>query len=377
MASGVARMHSDFMASLLKGPVPLSPDNYTPRVRTPWGGDYIGRFIKNDVVPESVGRIIGESWDFSCEPTFASQVVGTKWTLFDLITAHPKEVLSEHLLRQQGAPVCELLVKLIDAQDDLSVQVHPTHDDPALASDECGKSESWLVLHAEPGAGIYLGFKQGLAQERFAAMLKNGEDLRPFLQFVPVRKGDCFDIPPGTCHAIGKGVTLLEPQQSLFAKKAKTYRMYDWGRRYNARGESDATGTQRELHITESLGLVRSEEQCGEAFLDQLRSTPDSHTLGAGVRVASYTSSPYYRIHYIEMKARGVLSMQMEDAFGALIATEGRFSIQAATRELSYWQKGQPALLPSSCFPLSIEALTETVFTVITPTSAKLEWSSD
>ena len=134
-------------------------------------------------------------------------------------------------------PMFPVLIKLIDAKDNLSVQVHPS-DAYALENEgQFGKTEMWYIVEAEEGAGIYLGFSRDVTEEELAEAIKE-ERLTEFLNFTPVRAGECYFIPSGTIHAIGKGCLICEIQQN----SNLTYRVYDYGRR-------DKEGKTRELHV--------------------------------------------------------------------------------------------------------------------------------
>ena len=103
-------------------------------------------------------------------------------------------------------------------------------------------------------------------------MLEKDEDLRPVLQFVPVKPGDYFEIQPGVPHAIGPGLVLLEPQRIVFGKSGKTYRFWDWGRRYDEHGRVDqAHGKARPLHVAEALRIINPMKQVGDNFVSALR----------------------------------------------------------------------------------------------------------
>ncbi|RYZ58792.1 MAG: hypothetical protein EOP07_05980, partial [Proteobacteria bacterium] len=196
----------------LKQVLKLTPNLFTPLSRTPWGGNEIARNYKQSWVKDPNATAIGESWEVSCDPAFPSQVIGFDKSLADLISAEPERMLSPTYFKNYGAS-CEILLKLVNAASPLSLQVHPTDDDPYLKANECGKPESWLVLHAEPGSGLYLGFSKAISSEKLAKLLYADQDIKPYLQFVPVKEGDYFEIDPGVIHAIGAGVTLLEPQR--------------------------------------------------------------------------------------------------------------------------------------------------------------------
>jgi len=364
----------DLLKPFLRGPLPLTPDNFTPVARTPWGGIYIASHLKKDICPEKLGHIVGESWDFSCEPSFPSKILGSKVTLNELIQSFPEELLSLAYLETKGKN-CEILVKILNAAEDLSLQVHPSDDDPYLKAEECGKFESWYVLHAEEKSGIYLGFKEGVRKEQFEEALKKGGDsIRPLLNFVAVKAGDYFEIPYGTCHAIGKGLVVIEPQHVLASKKGKTYRIHDWGRRYNAEGSLDPKGNSRELHIEEALRLIDPEKQSGEEFLNKLRGAVQVQTLAEGLRIETFGKNDFYKFHRVGMRKQQTLSLKLEGAFAAMIPVEGSFAIRTHEGLDSYWQKGQPGFLSAASFPLRFKAFEDSVLFLISPEGVRESW---
>ncbi len=353
-------MRSETLSRLIKNPIPLKPDNFTPPSRTPWGGTFIGRDFKKALCPEYDGSIIGESWEFSCDPSFPSRLLGSSLTLQELITQFPKETLSP------AFNTCEILVKILDAQDNLSVQVHPADSDPFLTANECGKPESWLVLDAAPGAGIYLGFSKPVTKEKLQKYLEEGLDLSPLLQFVPVHPGDYFETPAGICHAIGKGVSLIEPQRVVFGKTGKTYRLWDWNRTYNKEGLIDPKGSPRQLHIKEAMRIINPDQQWGQGLLTRLKSQALIHE-GDGFRIESFGSNPYYKLDKIDLNKGSDLKIANEKGYGAMIPLEGSFSIRASSTHETYWQKGQSAFLPFASFPLSFHALEKSRFIIVKP----------
>jgi mannose-6-phosphate isomerase len=137
-------------------------------------------------------------------------------------------------------------MKLLDARESLSVQVHPD-DDYAAANEngELGKSELWYVLAAKPGAQIVYGVLPGVGKQRFAAALGGAEALEPLLSWIEVKAGEMYHIPAGLVHALGAGVVVAEIQQS----SDTTYRVYDYGR-------LDDAGIPRELHIAKALDVI-------------------------------------------------------------------------------------------------------------------------
>ena len=217
-----------------------APLLFTPFLRPlVWGGRNLTALNKTLPTPENYG----ESWDLSDHASHSSVVAtgpfaGT--TLRSLIEQHPREILGS-----AGGGVFPWLIKFLDAQDWLSVQVHP---DDALAKrlrpGELGKTEAWFVLSAEPGSRIYAGLKPGTGPNEFRQALAQGTVADLLHSFTP-RAGDCVFLPAGTVHALGGGVVLAEVQQNSDV----TFRLFDWNR-------VDAQGRSRQLHVDEGLSAV-------------------------------------------------------------------------------------------------------------------------
>ena len=180
---------------------------------------------------------LAETWECSTHPDGCSIVasgIDKGKTLAEVLQQHP-EFLGTKTSATGDLPV---LIKLIDAAKDLSVQVHP---DDAYAQqyehEPNGKTEMWYILEAEPGASLIYGFSKPMQPEQLDTCLKENTILS-YLQKIPVKKGDVFLIPAGTVHAIGAGIVLAEIQQ----RSNLTYRLYDYNR-------TDATGKKRPLHV--------------------------------------------------------------------------------------------------------------------------------
>ena len=250
----------------------LQPDNFTPPTRTPWGGTRLLERYKRDVPLATRPTVVGESWEVSVEPSFPSRLV-SGGTLAEAIARDPVGWLGAATAEAYGDQT-PLLVKLLDARDDLSVQVHPADGDPALAPDESGKPEAWVVLDADPGAALYLGFRDRVTREDVAACLAEQGPLDALLQRVPVSPGDAFVIRAGTPHAIGAGLTLLEPQLVRPGRRGLTYRFWDWNRRYDPRGRRSDDGQPRPLHVARSLEVTAWDAPRGEAFVATCRAHP-------------------------------------------------------------------------------------------------------
>jgi mannose-6-phosphate isomerase len=188
-------------------------------------------------------RPIGESWELVDREDVQSVVnhgdlAGA--TLNDLWMNMREMVFGEGL---PDVPRFPLLAKILDAQDTLSVQVHPPASKAAALKGE-PKTEMWYLLDAEPGAALYSGFADGVTRQAFEDSLSTGE-VEPLLHKVAVKAGDAMFIPSGRCHAIGAGCFIIEIQQN----SDTTYRVFDWNR-------TGLDGKPRDLHIAESLESI-------------------------------------------------------------------------------------------------------------------------
>ena len=143
-----------------------------------------------------------------------------------------------------GFPFFPVLVKFIDAQDKLSVQVHPADEYALKHENSLGKTEMWYIVDADEGAGIYLGFKEDITREQFKRAIEE-KTLTDYLKFISVKKGESYFIPSGTIHAICAGCLICEIQQNSNI----TYRVYDYGRR-------DKNGNERELHVAKAIDVT-------------------------------------------------------------------------------------------------------------------------
>ena len=208
-----------------------------------WGGTRLhDDFSKN--IPFDT---LAETWECSTHPDGVSVAASGEWLgmpLDEILRKHP-EYLGEHA---HGATELPVLVKLIDAKQKLSVQVHPD-DDYARAHEngQNGKTEMWYVMDADPGARIAFGLHHTVGRDGFLKAVGEGT-VEKYLQMVPARKNDLFFIPPGTIHAIGAGCLIAEIQQS----SNLTYRLYDYGR-------IDRNGNGRPLHLEKGLSVANLE----------------------------------------------------------------------------------------------------------------------
>ena len=160
----------------------------------------------------------------------------------------------------KGFPFFPMLVKLIDAKQDLSVQVHPSDAYALKNENSFGKTEMWYIVEADEGAGIYLGFKEAVTQAQYEQAIANNT-LTDLLNFFEVKAGDCYFIPSGTIHAIATGCLICEIQQN----SNLTYRVYDYGRK-------DKNGNERELHVDKALKVTSLEKYKPTTFPDNVLS---------------------------------------------------------------------------------------------------------
>jgi mannose-6-phosphate isomerase len=236
-----------------------------------WGGRGLGRWFAD--LPQGS---IGEAWvlsDHRQGPTPVRNGPLAGQTLGSL-----KDRFGAALLGTRGVSdktgEFPLLFKLLNAQDDLSVQVHPGDDYPGLPAGELGKTEMWVVLDAEPGAKVVYGLKPGATPQDFAAAVAAGRTM-DVMRELAVRAGDVLYVPAGTVHALGTGLLVAEIQQS----SDTTYRVYDYDR-------PGLDGKPRELHVAHALKVT----SYGEPPAVRHLSAPEPH------RWAEICRSPYFTV---------------------------------------------------------------------------------
>ena len=194
-----------------------------------------------------------ESWELSFHKDGLTRLLNGM-TLVEMVT---EKELGENVKKFPFFPV---LIKFIDAKENLSVQVHPSDEYALKNENSFGKTEMWYIVEAEENAGIYLGFNRDVTKEEYETAIKENR-LTELLNFYKVKAGDCYFIPSGKIHAIGKGCLICEIQQN----SNLTYRVYDYGRK-------DKNGNERELHIDKALkvtNLRKFEPISFDGFLGQ------------------------------------------------------------------------------------------------------------
>lgn len=207
-----------------------------------WGGRNLERLFGREMPP---GQKIGESWEITDLPEGVSTIaVGpeAERSLNDLVNAWGDRLVGAAPLVEGRFP---LLIKFLDAEDVLSVQVHPDEKAcEAIGGDARVKHEAWYVIEARDDAAIYAGLKNGVTRDRFQAAVDAGT-VEETLQRIPVKTGDCYYLPSGTVHALGAGVVVAEVQ----TPSDTTYRVFDWNR-------VDDSGRPRELHVEQAMTCI-------------------------------------------------------------------------------------------------------------------------
>ncbi len=198
-----------------------------------WGGVK----LRDKYGKQTDKEIVAESWELSFHKDGPTRLENGK-TLQETATA------AELGKNCEGFPFFPLLAKLIDAKQDLSVQVHPSDSYALEHENSFGKTEMWYIVEADKGAGIYLGFKEDVTKAEYEEAIKN-HTLTDLLNFFEVKAGECYFIPSGTIHAIGEGCLICEIQQN----SNLTYRVYEYGRK-------DKNGNERELHVEKALKVT-------------------------------------------------------------------------------------------------------------------------
>jgi mannose-6-phosphate isomerase len=308
-------------------PVPmLYPLTFRPIFKERvWGGRDLERLYGKPLPP---GRPIGESWEISDRPGDVSVIANGPLAGRDLhwlMENHQAALLGDARPQAGRFP---LLVKILDAQDRLSLQVHP----PAAMAKALGgdpKTEMWYVAEAAPGAELYVGLKRGVTRAVFESKLKDGTVAEAF-HCVRVRSGDALFLPSGRVHGLGAGLVIFEIQQN----SDTTYRAFDWNR-------VGLDGKPRELHIPQSLASIDFDDfepallpmdfvQDGAHKLRPLVRDPlftvEAHEAGAGVTVPLQRR----RMQIIALLSGG---LQVGDGPGAVPLSAGQFCLVPACLE--------------------------------------------
>ncbi|MFH0922217.1 MAG: type I phosphomannose isomerase catalytic subunit [Fibrobacterota bacterium] len=291
-----------------------------------WGGRLLETRFKKSLPP---GKKIGESWELSPHRTAGSVIANGAYhgeTLAVFTARFPEQVLGSRIAALTGNAF-PLLFKFIDANDRLSIQVHPGDAYAKANENDLGKTEAWIVLGAAPGAKLICGLRNRLTRADVEAGVRNNT-LETMLNEFPVREGDCIFVPAGTVHAIEAGCLIYEVQQASDV----TYRLYDWGRL----GDD---GKPRALHVEKSLSVMDYHD------IADHRTHSFSLMEGANKRIV-LAACGYFAIERFDIW--DVLFRPLDSGFEVVtvIAGSGRISGGGHSADIA---AGDTVLVPAAC----------------------------
>lgn len=316
----------------------LYPFLFSPRFKERvWGGRELAR-LYGKPLPE--GGPIGESWELTDRPGDVSVITNGPLAGRDLrwlMASHAPALLGNAQSLQGRFP---LLIKLLDARDKLSLQVHPPAAKAAVLGGE-PKTEMWYVADAEPGAQLYVGLKPGVDRAEFERRIQDGSVAECFHR-VPVKAGSVMFLPSGRVHAIGAGLVLFEIQQN----SDTTYRVFDWNR-------VGLDGKPRELHIEASLASID--------FADVAPGLVDApYTETAGQRKRVLVRDPLFAVQETTVRA-GVLVPLPPGLMQIIACVQGRLTVAHGG---SHWAlgAGEFCLVPAAIEGVTLRAEKESIF---------------
>ena len=288
-----------------------------------WGGTK----LKEEYGLETDREIAAEGWMLSCHKDGANTVLNGEMqgkSLPEVLSLWGNAALGKNAEKFEYFP---LLIKLIDAKQKLSVQVHPD-DEYALKNEgEYGKTEMWYVVDCDEGAELIYGFKHAVSKDEFEARIKENT-LPEICNFVPVKKGDVFFISAGTLHAIGEGILIAEVQQN----SNTTYRVSDYGR-------LGADGKPRPLHIQKAVEVTsRTAPTVPYGNIGRVEETD----FGS---VRDLAECNFFTAKLVDLK--GKTEINCEESFVSLLVLEGEISVKFADGEIGA-KKGDSIFVPAS-----------------------------
>ena len=304
----------------------IYPFLFQPNLHTVvWGGRQLCSYKGLPAVDEP----IGESWEVSAIPSSPSIIANGEWagrSLVDAVAAHPVEILGKAVSERYQNQM-PLLVKFIDANKDLSIQVHPNDEMAQREHGKMGKSEMWYIIDAQPGSYLYAGFNKEVTPEEYKEHIRNNT-ITDILARHEVKTGDVFYLPAGRVHAIGAGILLAEVQQSSDI----TYRIYD----YNRPGMD---GKPRELHTELAAQALNFhvEDEYRTIYSDKVN------------RANLVIDSPYFTIRMTESTRPFHRNLMKYDSFVICMSLEGdcRIRIKTTGDEIAV-PHGNSCLIPAA-----------------------------
>lgn len=298
-----------------------------------WGGEALKSVFNKDIPADTK---IGESWELADLPEDKSTIVNGEFsgkTLAQILEDYPLELTG----RSDYKGPFPLLIKILDAQDDLSVQVHPDAQTCQRTQKGDPKTECWYIIAAKPGAVIYKGLKQGVTRKEFETAINNGS-CADYIEKVEVKVGQCHFLPSGTIHAIGAGLLIAEIQQP----SDTTYRVFDWNR------VDSKTKKPRELHVKDALESIHFD------------SSQDNLSVNNEGRLVD---SQEFKVDKYELKANESLDIK-QDKMEVLVIITGEGAIEYNDSKIGF-VKGDTIFIPYN-FSGNIRAINDIEFLSVT-----------
>jgi mannose-6-phosphate isomerase len=296
-----------------------------------WGGSK----LKSVLHKKGASDTCGESWEIS-DVKNNSSVVANGFlagnTLNELVEIYMGDLIGDKVYEDFGIQF-PLLIKFIDANDKLSIQVHPDDEMAFEEHESYGKTEMWYVMHAELGAELIVGFNKELKKEEYLKHFNNNT-LPEILNFQKVEKGDVLFLPAGRIHAIGAGLLIAEIQQTSDI----TYRIFDWNR-------IDANGNPRQLHTDLALKAIDFD------YVKEIKSNYNSE-LNRSVEVAN---CKYFTTNILELDKEVVKDYIDIDSFVIYICVEGSITIKPFDEKPVELITGETVLIPAELKNLYIK----------------------
>lgn len=299
-----------------------------PLILIPTIKDYIwgGTKLRDEFGKKSDLQRLAESWELSCHKDGESIISNGEYkgkTLTEYLEANP-DALGKNCGRFEYFPV---LIKLIDARDNLSVQVHPNDEYAKKIEGEYGKTEMWYIADCEEGASLIYGFKDEISEDDFRNAIEKNT-LLDKVNIVPVKKGDVFFIESGTLHAIGKGILIAEIQQN----SNTTYRVYDYGR-------IGADGKPRDLHIDKAIEVTNLQPTIPYK-------TQETLSLN-GIKYQELVKCDYFHVEKYDITTPdNELCLYEENSFIHILVIDGKAVIQCEEDIISI-EKGSSIFIPA------------------------------
>jgi mannose-6-phosphate isomerase len=311
----------------------LYPLKFKPIIKDKiWGGNLLAKHYnkQQNALPN-----IGESWEISGVQDDLSIIANgflAGNNLEELIEIFMGDITGDAIYEKFGNEF-PLLIKLIEAREDLSIQVHPNDDMAKKRHNAYGKTEIWYILESEPDAKIYTGFKAGVTKDDYKEAVKNGT-ISDLLNIEKAEKGDVFFTPAGRIHAIGAGITLVEIQQTSDI----TYRISDWNRE-----------EKRELHTDLALDALDFTETSNRKKIN-IKPTPNIF--------ANLVDCSFFTVNLLKLTEKTSKEYYFTDSFVIYICLDGELTVVCnnSTEKLT---KGETILLPATIKEVAFEPVTE------------------